>query len=70
MKILSKLFEQPIVTVGNIQKWAGFSTRTGAQKLIDRFVEKGILEIRDETKKYGRTYVYRKYIDIFEKSLI
>lgn len=69
MKILPKLFAQPIVTVGIIQKWAGFSTRTGAQKLIDRFIEKGILEIKDETVKYGRTYVYRKYVDIFEESL-
>lgn len=70
MKILPKLFAQPIVTVGIVQKWAGFTTRTGAQKLIDRFIEKGILEIKDETKKYGRTYVYRKYLDIFEKSLV
>ncbi len=69
MKILPKLFAQPIVTVGIIQKWSGFTTRTGAQKLIDRFIEKGILEIKDETVKYGRTYVYRKYVDIFEKSL-
>jgi Fic family protein len=69
MKILPKLFAQPIVTVGIVKKWAGFTTRTGAQKLIDRFIEKGILEIKDETKKYGRTYVYRKYVDIFEESL-
>ncbi len=69
LKILPKLFAQPIVTVGIVQKWAGFTTRTGAQKLIDRFIEKGIMEIKDETKKYGRTYVYRKYLDIFEKSL-
>jgi len=70
MKILPRLFAQPIVTVGIIQKWAKFTTRTGAQKLIDRFIAKGILEIKDETKTYGRTYVYRKYLDIFEKSLI
>ena len=69
MKILPKLFAQPIVSVALIQNWAGFSTRTGAQKLIDRLVEIGILKIKDENAKYGRTYVYREYLDIFEKSL-
>lgn len=69
MKILPKLFAQPIVTVGIVQKWAGFTTRTGTQKLIDRLIERGILQIKDKTKKYGRTYVYKKYVDIFEGSL-
>jgi Fic family protein len=69
MKILPKLFAQPIVSVALIQKWANFSTRTGAQKLIDRLVEVGILKIKDESAKYSRTYVYREYLDIFEKSL-
>lgn len=69
MNILPRLFAQPIVTVGTIQEWANFNTRTGAQKLIDRFSELGILEIKDESVKYGRTYVYRKYLSIFEKSL-
>ncbi len=70
MNILPKLFAQPVVTVGTIQKWAGFSTRTGAQKVVDRFCELGILEIKDESQKYGRSYIYRKYVDIFEKSLV
>jgi Fic family protein len=69
MKILQKLFAQPIVTVNTIQDWAGFRTRTGAQKLIDRLVDAGILETKDETIKYGRTYVYKKYLTIFEESL-
>lgn len=70
MSILPKLFAQPIVTVATVQKWANFTSRTGAQKLIDRFSELGILEIKDESQKYGRSYVYRKYLDIFEKSLV
>jgi Fic family protein len=69
MNILPNLFAQPIVTVGTIQEWAGFSTRTGTQKLIDRLVAFGILKVKDESVKYGRTYVYQKYLDIFEKSL-
>lgn len=70
MNILPKLFAQPIVTARTIQQWAGFRTRTGAQKIIDRFRELGILEIRDISQKYGRSYIYRKYVDIFEKSLV
>ncbi len=67
MKILPRLFAQPIVTVSSMQEWTGFSTRTGAQKLIDRLIEADILEVKDESKKYGRSYVYRTYLDIFEK---
>lgn len=69
MNVLPRLFSQPIVTVATIQKWSGFSTRSGGQKLIDRLSQLGILEIKDESVKYGRTYVYRKYLNIFEKSL-
>lgn len=67
LKILPRLFAQPIVTVGVIQEWTGFTTRTGAQKLIDRLVEAGLLEIKDESKKYGRSYVYKNYLEVFEK---
>lgn len=70
MKILPRLYAQPIVTVNTIQEWTGFNTRRGAQKLIDRFIAAGILEVKDELVKYGRSYVYRKYIDIFEQSLM
>lgn len=70
LRILPRLFAQPIVTVSAMQEWTGFTTRTGAQKLIDRLIEAGILEIKDESKKYGRSYVYRTYLDIFEKGRI
>ncbi len=70
MSILPKLFAQPVVTVATIQKWAGFATRTGAQNIVDRFCELGILEMKDESQKYGRSYIYRKYVNIFEKSLV
>jgi len=66
-KILPRLFAQPIVTVSTMQAWVGFNTRSGAQKLIDRLVEAGILEIKDESKKYGRSYIYKEYLEIFDK---
>ncbi len=62
--ILPKLYGQPIVNVSVIQKWTGF-TRAGAQKVIDRFVDMGILSPKDQDNKYGQSYVYKKYLDIF-----
>lgn len=62
--ILPKLYKLPIVNVAQIQEWTGFS-RQGAQNVIDRFVELGILELKDESVTYGRSYIYRKYVDIF-----
>lgn len=67
VKIMPKLFELPIVNVAKVQQWTGF-TRQGAQKVIDRFVDLGILEQKDENKTYGRSFIYRKYVNIFEES--
>lgn len=64
MLILPRLFELPIVNVAKIKEWTGF-TRQGAQKVIDRFVEMGILSVKDENVKYGRSFMYRQYLDIF-----
>jgi Fic family protein len=62
--ILPKLYGQPIVNVAVVQKWTGF-TRAGAQKVIDRFIEMDILVPKDKDKKYGQSYMYKKYLDIF-----
>lgn len=66
VKILPQLFKSPIVNVNNIQQWTGF-TRQGAQKIIDRFVNLDILKLKDENKTYGRSFIYRQYIDIFKE---
>lgn len=65
--VLPKLYGQPIVNVATIQKWTGF-TRAGAQMVIDRFIEKEILVPKDKDKKYGQSYIYKKYTDIFSDS--
>lgn len=65
--VLPKLYGQPIVNVATVQKWTGF-TRAGAQTVIDRFIEKGILVPKDKDKKYGQSYIYKKYTDIFSDS--
>ncbi len=62
--ILTNLYGQPIVNVAVVQKWTGF-TRAGAQRVIDRFVGLNILVPRDKDKKYGQSYIYKKYVDIF-----
>ena len=64
--VLPKLYEQPIVNVATVQKWTGFS-RVGAQSVINRFIEMGILTPKDKGKKYGQSYIYKKYTDIFSE---
>lgn len=62
--VLPKLYEQPIVNVATVRKWTDFS-RVGAQSVINRFIEIGILIPKDKDKKYGQSYIYKKYTDIF-----
>jgi len=62
--ILPKLYGQPIVNVNTIQKWTGF-TRAGSQNVIDRLIKIGILTPKNKDKKYGQSYMYKNYIDIF-----
>ena len=66
IQVLPRLYGQPIVNVATILKWTGFTTRAGAQIVIDRFIEKGILIPKDKDKKYGQSYVYKEYLDIFK----
>lgn len=64
--VLPKLYAQPIVNAGVIQKWTGF-TRAGAQTVVDRFIKLEILTQKDKDKKYGQSYIYKEYIDIFNE---
>ena len=64
IKILPRLYGQPIVNVATVMKWTGF-TRAGAERVIDRFVAMKILTPKDQDKKYGQSYAYREYLDIF-----
>ena len=67
VKVLTNLFAQPIVNGARVQEWTGFSTRAGVQKLIDRFIEKGILSYKGKAVKYGQLYEYKSYMDIFSE---
>jgi Fic family protein len=65
--LLPRLYGQPIVNVALVQKWTGF-TRAGAQTVINRFIEMDILSPKDNDKKYGQSYIYKKYISVFTDS--
>ncbi len=67
IKVLPRLYGQPIVNTALIQKWTGF-TRAGAQTVIDRFMSIGILEPKHKDKKYGQSFMYTKYLNIFTRS--
>lgn len=62
--LLPKLYGQPVVNVALVQKWTGF-TRAGAQTVINRFIDMGILSPKDQDKKYGQSYIYKEYTIIF-----
>jgi Fic family protein len=64
VKVLRNLFALPIVNVNTVKEWTGY-TRQGAQRVIDRLVELSILEQKDKTEKYGRSFIYRRYVDAF-----
>lgn len=61
---LQHLFRNPIVSISTVMKVIGFS-RAGATKLIERFLDLDILKPLDETNTYGKTYVYKTYVNIF-----
>lgn len=62
--ILPQLYAHPIVNVALIQSWTGF-TRAGAQRVVNRFIDMGILIPKHEGKEYGQSYIYKAYTDIF-----
>ena len=64
LKIYPNLFALPIVSVAQVAQWSGL-THAGAQGVIDRFIEMGILKLRNPDKKYGRFYEYTKYLKVF-----
>jgi Fic family protein len=64
MQIMPKLYGQPIVNVSIIQQWTGYS-RPGAQDVINRFIKMKILFPKDKDIKYGQSYVYKEYLNIF-----
>ena len=63
---LQHLFKSPIVSNMMVVDTMKF-TRAGAIKLIERFIDLKILESFDGNTKYGKTYIYKKYVNIFSE---
>ncbi len=61
---LKELFKNPIVNNAFVVETMKFS-RSGADKIIDRFIDLGILSALDQNVEYGKTYIYRNYVEMF-----
>jgi Fic family protein len=64
LDVVRKLFSQPIVGVGEVMKWTGF-TAPGAYSVIERLRELGILEPLGESE-YAQKYIYADYYALFD----
>jgi len=63
-KIIPRLYAQPIVNVSVIQAWTNFS-RAGAMTVVERLIGLEILIPKDKDVKYGQSYMFKEYLDIF-----
>jgi Fic family protein len=64
--LLKNLYKLPIINVRKIQEFTGLS-REAANRLVRRFVRLGLLYPKEKGKKYGRIFVYKEYLNLFEK---
>lgn len=66
LKLLTNLYKTPIVNVAGVSAITGLS-RPNANKLVEKMVQIGILEQLDKDKDYGRSFIHKKYWDLFER---
>lgn len=64
--LLKNLYKLPIINVRKTQEFTNLS-REAANRLVKRFVNLGLLHPREKEKKYGRIFVYKEYLNLFEK---
>jgi Fic family protein len=64
--LLKNLYRIPIINVRKIEEVTGLS-REAANRLVDRFATMGILSPKDKGKRYGRLFVYKDYLSLFEE---
>ena len=65
MVLLKHLYKLPIVNVKKVEEATGLS-REAANRLVKRFCKEGILLQKDQNVKYGRLFVYKDYLSLFE----
>ena len=66
-KLLKNLYKLPIVNVKKVEEFTGLS-REGANRLVNKFVKLDFLEPKDKDKKYGRIFIYKEYLRLFENT--
>jgi len=64
LKVLRHLYKLPIIDINRMTIWTGY-TRQGANRLLNKFVELGILNQNGEKRDYARQFVYSDYLRIF-----
>lgn len=64
--LMRNLYRIPIINVRKIEDVTGLS-REAANQMVDRFVKMGILIPKDRGKRYGRLFVYKDYLSLFEE---
>ena len=64
IKMLKKLYGQPIVGIADVVAWTGY-TRQGAYKVIERLEKLGILKPLNSPSGYGQRYIYQEYYELF-----
>lgn len=65
LKILMGLYRMPIVGVGDVECWTGY-TKRGCYKAIERMEGLGILEpVKEGENVYAQKWEYRRYLDLF-----
>ena len=67
IKLLKNLYKLPIINVKKVEEFTGLS-REGANRLVKKFVELDLLVPKEKEKKYGRIFIYKEYLHLFENS--
>jgi len=67
IKLLKNLYKLPIINVKKVEEFTGLS-REGANRLVKKFVKLDLLIPKEKEKKYGRIFIYKEYLRLFENS--
>ena len=65
--LLRNLYKLPIINVRKIHEFTGLS-REAANRLVKKFVGLGILTPKNKETTYGRLFIYKDYLNLFEKN--
>ena len=65
IKLLKNLYKLPVINVKKVEEFTGLS-REGANRLVKKFVELDLLVLKEKEKKYGRIFIYKQYLRLFE----